>query len=269
MVVSYTTGQSRLGHCHDGLGRPARPPPRKQWGHRPLALRAIMGLQSTPRPRGSPAGVLVKTREGLAVVPRAAIGPGGREAPRQTVEPRTCAQVPGKLSTAAQQQKISVGQIDHPTAAGTSRPGYAVGDPLLKPPRRLSEGVDNGERIRGSTTCQCDVHQRPRRPSRFALVRVEVDGWIVAGKVEGEVNSGASSRPPNSPSSTSLARSSQPTVGWQSRALSVGHSVAILSQCLLGVGMGGTLRASRTILWCCGWQLATCNVQNAQGRTRD
>lgn len=122
----------------------------KQWGHRPLALRAIMGLQSTPRPRGSPAGALVKTREGLAVVPRVAIGRGGREAPRQTVEPRTCGQVPGKLSTAAQQQTISVGQIDHPTAAGTSRPGYAVGDPLLKPPRRLSEGVDNGERIRGS-----------------------------------------------------------------------------------------------------------------------
>lgn len=210
----------------------------KQWGHRPLALRAIMGLQSTPRPRGSPAGALVKTREGLAVVPRFAIGRGGREAPRQTVEPRTCGQVPGKLSTAAQQQTISVGQIDHPTAAGTSRPGYAVGDPLLKPPRRLSEGVDNGERIRGSTTCQCDVHQRPRRPSRFAWCGWKGMGGSSQGKPRGG-DSGAASRPPNSPSSMSLARSSQSTVGWQSRALSVGYSLVILSHYLLGVGMSG------------------------------
>lgn len=149
-----------------------------------------MGLQSTPRPRGSPAGALVKTRKGLAVVPRVAIGRGGREAPRQTVEPRTCGQVPGKLSTAAQQQTISVGQIDHPTAAGTSRPGYAVGDPLLKPPRRLSEGVDNGERIRGSTTCQCDVHQRPRRPSRFAWCGWKGMGGSSQGKPRGRGTQG-------------------------------------------------------------------------------
>lgn len=237
----------------------------KQWGHRPLALRAIMGLQSTPRPRGSAAGALVKTREGLAVVPRFAIGRGGREAPRQTVEPRTCGQVPGKLSTAAQQQTISVGQIDHPTAAGTSRPGYAVGDPLLKPPRRLSEGVDNGERIRGSTTCQCDVHQRPRRPSRFAWC-----GWKgMGGSSQGKPRRGGLR------GSVEAAKLAVVNVVGEVQSADSGVAKP-RAQCWLFFGHSFALPprrghewkiegiAKHSVLW-----LAVWNGQNAQGRTRD
>lgn len=100
------------------------------------------------------------------------------------------------------------------------------------------------------------------------LVRVEGDGWIVAGKAEGGGDSGAASRPPNSPSSMSLARSSQPTVGWQSRALSVGYSLVILSHYLLGVGMSGKLRASRNIR-CCGWQFGTGKTRKAEREISD
>lgn len=188
MVVSYTTGQSRLARCHDGLGRP---PPRKQWGHRPLALRAIMGLPSTPRPRGSPAGALVKTQEGLAVVPRAAIGPGGRgrlaRRSNRGHVPRFLGSCRLRLNQTTDDRR---GSDRSPHSRWNQQARLCGGRSTAETAKAVKRGRRQRRGIRGSMTCQCDVHQRPRRPSRFAWCGWKWMGGSSQGKLRGRGTQG-------------------------------------------------------------------------------
>lgn len=188
MAVSYTTGQSRLARCHDGLGRP---PPRKQWGHRPLALRAIMGLPSTPRPRGSPAGALVKTQEGLAVVPRAAIGPGGRgrlaRRSNRGHVPRFLGSCRLRLNQTTDDRR---GSDRSPHSRWNQQARLCGGRSTAETAKAVKRGRRQRRGIRGSTTCQCDVHQRPRRPSRFAWCGWKWMGGSSQGKLRGRGTQG-------------------------------------------------------------------------------
>jgi hypothetical protein len=161
--------------------------------HEPTHSAPLKGLQSMPRLRRSPPRAQVKIQGGLPGFPQTTIGPGVREAPCQTVEPGVC--LPSSLgswrprlhSRRLGEPGVANGGIRgsprSPHSRWNRKPGYAVGDPLLKPakalaawqaraarPRTSSEGFDRRQHVNAMPTA------RPRFD--FGSHGADGSGWV-------------------------------------------------------------------------------------------